>query len=81
MHAAVRPYRAAFAHIPFGIVSRITLMYRIPLRTRARAAFLHRKASFSSVRDLIAQRRRLRWGLGLALAVGLPLGILLLGAD
>lgn len=56
-------------------------MYRIPLRTKARAAFLHRKASFSSVRDLIAQRRRLRWGLGLALAIGLPLGMLLLGAE
>jgi len=56
-------------------------MYRIPLRTKARAAFLHRKASFSTVRDLIAQRQRLRWGLGLALAVGLPLGMLLLGTE
>ena len=56
-------------------------MYRIPLRTRARAAFLHRKPSFSSVRDLIAQRRRLRRVFGLVLAVGLPLGMLLLGAE
>lgn len=56
-------------------------MYRIPFRTKTRAASLHRKASFSSVRDLIAQRRRLRRVFGLALAVGLPLGMLLLGAE
>lgn len=56
-------------------------MYRIPLRTRARAAFLRRKPSFSSVRNLIAQRRRLRWRIVLALAIALPLGTLLLGAE
>ena len=56
-------------------------MYRIPLRTRGRAASLGRKASFASVRNLIAQRRRLRWQIGLALAAGLSLGMLLLGAD
>jgi hypothetical protein len=56
-------------------------MYRIPLRTKGRAASLQRKASFTSVRNLIVQRRRLRWQIGLALAVGVPLGMLLLGAD
>jgi hypothetical protein len=56
-------------------------MYRIPFRPRGRAAALHRKASFSSVRDLIMQRRRLRWQIGVALAIGLSLGLLLLGTE
>lgn len=56
-------------------------MYRISLRTKGRAASLQRKASFASVHNLIARRRRLRWQIGLALAAGLSLGMLLLGAD
>lgn len=46
-----------------------------------RPSLFRRPPSSGALNDLIAQRRRLRQRIGLALAVCLPLGWLLLHAD
>ena len=46
-----------------------------------RYSLFRRPPSFGAINDMIAQRKRLRLRIGLALAVCLPLGWLLLHVD